>query len=128
MTINRIYKEWFEYAEADLDSASYLATMQKPHIEIICYHCQQCAEKILKGFIIYNGIEPKRIHDLTILCRDCENINPSFQMIFEMCEILTEYATNTRYPTKLELEKRDMNEAIKCATDIVEFVKSIIDS
>lgn len=115
-----------EYASADLDAEKYLATMQKPLIEIVCYHCQQCAEKMLKGFIIYNDIEPKRIHDLTILCKECEKLNSSFQDVFAMCETLTEYVVNTRYPSKIELNEYDMNEAIKFSGSIKEACNNVV--
>ena len=126
MLINENYIEWVEYATADLVAAKYLATMQNPLIEIVCYHCQQCAEKMLKGFIIYNDIEPKRIHDLTILCKECEKLDSAFQDVYEMCEILTEYVANTRYPSKIELIEYDMKEAIKFAIEIKEFVTNMM--
>ncbi|MCD4692773.1 MAG: HEPN domain-containing protein [Calditrichales bacterium] len=40
-----IANEWFEIANMDLSSASFLKNMQPVPIEIICYHCQQSAEK-----------------------------------------------------------------------------------
>lgn len=42
-------KEWFEIAERDLASAEFLQEMRPIPVEIICYHCQQSAEKYLKG-------------------------------------------------------------------------------
>ncbi|MBI4848150.1 MAG: HEPN domain-containing protein [Nitrospirae bacterium] len=29
----------------------------------MCFHCQQCIEKYLKAFLIYNESEPPRTHD-----------------------------------------------------------------
>jgi HEPN domain-containing protein len=62
-----VAKEWFKIAEADLYSAEFLQNMQSIPIEIICYHCQQSAEKYLKGFLALNGEEIKRTHDLVTL-------------------------------------------------------------
>jgi len=45
-----VSKEWFKYAERDLESAIFLIKMHPVPIEIICYHCEQSAEKI-KRFI-----------------------------------------------------------------------------
>ncbi|HBQ65195.1 MAG TPA: hypothetical protein DD727_09850 [Clostridiales bacterium] len=47
MPFNEIFREWLEYARKDLDAAKYLATMDPKPIEIICYHCQQSAEKVI---------------------------------------------------------------------------------
>jgi HEPN domain-containing protein len=47
--------EWFKMAEIDINSANFLLAMKPVPFEIICYHCQQCVEKYLKGFIALNG-------------------------------------------------------------------------
>ncbi|MBN2050303.1 MAG: HEPN domain-containing protein [Spirochaetales bacterium] len=33
-------------------------------LEIICFHCQQAAEKALKAYLAYNEIRPPKTHDL----------------------------------------------------------------
>lgn len=48
-------KEWVFIAKSDLDSASYLSHMKPFPTAIICYHSQQCVEKLLKGFLALNG-------------------------------------------------------------------------
>ena len=55
MNNNDIAKEWFETADLDYGSALFLLEMKPMPFEIICYHCQQCAEKYLKGFTAYYG-------------------------------------------------------------------------
>ena len=44
--------EWFQFADIDLASAEHLQSMRPQPLEIICYHCQQSAEKNLKGYLI----------------------------------------------------------------------------
>ena len=41
--------KWFEYAENDFEAAKILSLQVKPKLEIVCYHCQLCAEKMMKG-------------------------------------------------------------------------------
>lgn len=43
------YKEWQRLADMDLKTVVYPKKMKPLPIEIICYHCQQSAEKYLKG-------------------------------------------------------------------------------
>ena len=43
---------WFEYAENDLEAVSILSEQLRPKYEIVCYHCQQCAEKMLKAILL----------------------------------------------------------------------------
>ena len=42
-------REWYEMAAADLGGAKHLdATYYPKPLELICYHCQQAAEKAIK--------------------------------------------------------------------------------
>ena len=45
-------QEWQKFAEMDLKSGEYLLNMHPVPMEIICYHCQQSAEKYLKGYLV----------------------------------------------------------------------------
>lgn len=116
------YREWFLIAEKDLKAAEYLQNMFPPPLEIICYHCQQSAEKFLKGYLISKNQLIKRTHDLTILYKDCFNIEETFQNIEEPCINLTDYAVNTRYPYPLEITETDMKIAIKDCLEIRNFI------
>ena len=43
---NELWIDWYRFGDMDLNAAEILRdySPQKP-LEIICYHCQQCAEK-----------------------------------------------------------------------------------
>lgn len=55
MDNREVAKEWFQFAKLDLESAKFLTNMHSIPIEIICYHCEQSAEKYLKGYMALNG-------------------------------------------------------------------------
>ncbi len=110
-----IAKEWFKIAEADLSSAEYLQNMQSMPTEIICYHCQQSAEKYLKGFLALNSEEIRRTHDLVILSKECRKYSEDFETIKEDCIILTDYGVNIRYPFPMDINESDMKAAINSA-------------
>lgn len=81
MDSDRIYKEWFEYAKRDLESAKFLINMYPKPIEIICYHCEQSAEKYLKGYLIKHSNKTERTHDLVLLNNKCKITDASFDII-----------------------------------------------
>ena len=63
-------KQWIDYAAQDLGVARHLFENYHPKpLEIVCYHCQQSAEKAIKAVIVSlhwpAGI-PKS-HDLSFL-------------------------------------------------------------
>ena len=57
--------EWLDLAEMDLGAAEYLLGMRPVPVEIICYHCEQAAEKMLKGTLAQFGMEPPKTHDFS---------------------------------------------------------------
>lgn len=96
-------QKWQKLAEMDLKTAEYLKNM-KPHpVEIICYHCQQSAEKYLKGYLVLCGMAPPKMHDLDELCKLCSKYSDTFNSIADQCSDLTAYGVQPRYPTELVL-------------------------
>jgi HEPN domain-containing protein len=89
MNDNQIIKEWFRYAHNDLIVAHHsFEDLYPKQTEIACYHCQQCAEKALKGYLIFKDIEPPRIHDLIKLCQMCIEYDSQFHTILDCCIVL----------------------------------------
>ena len=67
----RVVKEvvrWTEKAEHDFLAAEHsLELAEQGLTDIVCYHCQQCAEKYLKALLLYRGVAFPRTHDLRLL-------------------------------------------------------------
>ncbi len=122
MNKTSIVKRWHDFANDDLITAKYLLGLHPLKLEIICYHCQQSSEKILKAFLISKDIEPPRTHDLRLLRRMCGEIADSFDDIEEACIHLTAYGVQPRYPMEIELTEIDMHQAIKDADHIMNFI------
>jgi len=120
-----IVKEWFSLAKKDIESAKFLRKMKPVPFEIICYHCQQSAEKYLKGFLAYNAQEVIKIHDLVFLNKKCIELNGAFLKIQSECLRLTDFSVNIRYPVHFDINENDMILAIKDAERIQSFVLSI---
>jgi HEPN domain-containing protein len=47
-------KKWLDYAQTDYNVALHDTTFHPVPIEIICYHCEQAAEKALKAILAYH--------------------------------------------------------------------------
>jgi len=123
-----ILQQWLEKGKDDLRAAEYLSTMHYPTPdEIICYHCQQSAEKYLKAFIFSNDIEPEKTHDLKDLLEICKKYNAEFSSLHSNAYILTRYAVLPRYPNELGITDEDMKNALSNAKGIQEFVMKIFN-
>jgi len=121
-----IVNEWLKYANNDLEAANHLLTLYPLKLEIICYLCQQSAEKMLKAFWLYSEIFPPKTHDLELLRSKCEEFDASFLELAGECIRLNDYSSQPRYPFSLEITDGDMQMAIKDSKKISDFVKSLI--
>ena len=121
-----VSKEWFKYAERDLESAKFLIKMYPLPLEIICYHCEQSAEKYLKGYLILKQNNVEKTHDLGLLNKKCLLVEPSFVEIEDECLELIPYGVQVRYPYELEVNEQDMKSAVTCAEKIQKFINALL--
>ena len=126
MHIIEAVKEWHRYAEMDLFTANHMIDIYPTPFEIITYHCQQCAEKYLKSYLVYNDQDVVKTHNLVELCNLCASFEEDYLTIKRQCQILTRYASATRYPSKLDLTDHDVKIALEYAREVKEFVLKII--
>ena len=116
--------EWVKYSDMDLKTAKHLHENMRPMpLEIICYLCQQSAEKALKAFLIFSGIKPEKTHDLGFLGNKCTDVDNSFSEIEESCSRLNRYSSQPRYPFEIEITDGDALLALQSGSKISEFVK-----
>ena len=124
---SRIPKQWFAKAEADLGSAEILFR-EGGSTDTICFLCQQAVEKYLKGYLILKKKKFGKIHDLAALLAVCGELDKEFLDWYKEAEKLTSYYIETRYPpdTPVSYTKKEAQEALKLAEEILEFVKKKI--
>ncbi|MFK4377107.1 HEPN domain-containing protein [Bacillus mycoides] len=113
---------WFEIADSDLRASNHLLSLMPIPFAIICYHCQQCAEKYLKGYLTFKGTHPLKTHNSLLLAKECAEFNMEFNDLIDDCAELNSYAIEVRYPYFEELNKTDVSQAIKSAGNIKSFV------
>ena len=119
---------WVKFAQRDYDTAENMSILHHPvPLEIVCYLCQQSAEKILKSYAIAKGEPLMKTHDLDSVLKLCIKHDSRFSAFEDICPVLTEYATATRYPADEDLiNEHDMKTALKNALEILEFTKARI--
>ncbi len=97
-------------AENDLASARHLLTAETPATDVICFHCQQTVEKLLKAWLYWNGVSAPRTHSLAELLNLSQRFEIGFANMGDV-EILTPYAVETRYAD--DFYQPSLEEAIK---------------
>jgi len=115
--------EWFQFADMDLTTAEHISNTMRPQpLEIICYLCQQSAEKRLKGYLIYRGVaEPPKTHNLVVLNDMCSDFDGRFSSLDDVCGVLTQYGVQPRYPREIGVTINDALKALEYARQIRDF-------
>lgn len=93
--------DWLQKANEDLAAAELIARSGS-YFGIAVFHCQQCAEKALKAFIVAHAIMPLRTHATDKLACDCSTLDPGFAVLEPAARELAPYATRFRYPGDTE--------------------------
>jgi HEPN domain-containing protein len=120
-------EDWRILAERDITVADYLASNMVPvPTEIIVFHCQQAAEKYLKGALNVFGDEPPYIHDLDRLCKLAEKHRPSFVSIASLCAIINYFSVQPRYDRGVDLSEADMHLVLSHTKTIKDFLQKEI--
>ncbi len=128
--------EWLAFAQTDYDCADYLfrAPLSPRPLNVICYHCQQAAEKAIKALIVYCGNQggiPK-VHDLSFLLNQVRNtlydqkgirIDREFMATVDG---LSKYGVAPRYPNEMDVDERQASKVLRDSARIVAWVRRVI--
>ncbi len=93
-----IVRDWATKAEDDFRIVRRLCEGASPSANGICFHAQQCVEKLIKALLIQNGFEPPRIHDLEQLRNMLGATAPSGMPAASDLAFLNVCAVEMRYP------------------------------
>lgn len=100
-------REWLVKASHDLGSARKLTSGDDPYLDTALYHCQQAAEKALKGYLFYHAIVFEKTHDVRVLLEQASKVEHTFAELIRDAEILTPYAVAFRYPNEAESPSKE---------------------
>jgi HEPN domain-containing protein len=68
-----------------------------------------------------------RTHELGLLCHRCAEFEEEFSRFFSDCDELEIYATQIRYPSRINVENHNAEKALKQALRLYEFVKVLVE-
>lgn len=116
-------RSWLVKAKRDLLSAEELAGADMPLLDTAAYHCQQAAEKAIKGFLLFTDVRFEKTHDIEVLISQACEVDDSFCSCVEAARILTPLAVEFRYPGDyVEPEADEYKEAYDAAVYVYTFV------
>jgi len=121
-------KQWLIHGDEDLRLAAHAMTLQaeEPPYRLIAYHAQQCAEKYLKAFLVYCGVDFPYTHNISTLLELCSE-HANWAAKLQGAEQLTLYSITTRYPGEdEEVTESEARQAIDLAQQVKEQVRTAL--
>lgn len=119
-----LYPEhWIAKAKQDLRRAEILFNAEDT--EGAGFNLQQAIEKSLKAFLLANGWELKRIHDLIKLLNHAVSYDPELDKYRNMCEQVTEYYIEDRYPFfgTSSPDSEDIEDTLKKTNELIGLIE-----
>jgi HEPN domain-containing protein len=107
---------WTEKAEHDLLAAVHTLKLGKDcPTDTVCFHAQQCVEKYVKALLVFHEVDFPKTHNLRALLTLLP-IRSRPDLTLEEQQMLTRYATVTRYPGDYEvISLTEARNAVKIA-------------
>jgi HEPN domain-containing protein len=125
----QLTREWLTKALHDLQTASITAGAADGPLDTAIYHCQQAAEKALKGWLTAMSVSFEKTHDVRRLIRQAGVISPQFTRLSEAAEVLTPYVSAFRYPGVTDQSmptRQEFEAALQHAQGIYDFVLNLL--
>ena len=120
--------KWVGLAERDIVIANHLnETLTPKPVEIVCFHAQQAAEKILKAILAFHDARIRKTHDIMEIIDLCREHTDDIIFDERIANLLSEFAVAPRYI----VDRRDFTDdtaafAIKQAENIMEQVRQYL--
>lgn len=123
-----VVKEWIERGKHDLEVAKILLA-EGEYFDVVLFHVHQAVEKYLKGFLIDNGWDLKKIHDLELLVTEAMNFDAIFQKYLDLGRKLTAAYYEDRYPPcpTTPYSKEEVREMLEVAEEAINKIKQGIN-
>ncbi|MCJ7728510.1 MAG: HEPN domain-containing protein [Sedimentisphaerales bacterium] len=122
-TIKEFYKQWLVKAQEDWDAVEILIDQKRPPKGAVCFHCQQCIEKLLKAILVREQIEFPKTHDIGRLIELVRKFVPGSTEFSLHAKKLSVYGVDMRYPDEaIEVSTADMKQIF----DITEKFRQIL--
>ena len=124
-----LVREWLTRASHDLGGARVIAAPGEDLLDTAIYHCQQAAEKALKGWLQSRDEPFPKTHDLEDLVTRAAKLDASFSQHAKAASFLTPYVSAFRYPGGSHEPmptREEFDEALQHAQAIYDFVLNLL--
>jgi HEPN domain-containing protein len=124
------YTIWLKKACSNLTIAKHKFINDDIFLDDLCYNCNQAAERVLKGFLIFLNKKPPRTNDILVLAQELSIYITIPENIFTIIQLLKRYDIEITYPNDTIILKDDYERAcaaaVECVTWVISEIKKIM--
>jgi len=118
-------REWFVKAARDLRAAEVLLAATPPLLGEVAFHCQQAAEKAMKGYLTWHDIPFPKSHDLARIGGLCVGHDRNLETVCRNADEVSVFAWVFRYPgDPSEPTHPETQSAVRVAREVFEAMLS----
>jgi len=119
-------EDWLKIGDKELTRAENLLRLKD--LTGAGFNLHQAMEKYLKGFLLSQGWELRRVHELEVLLNEAIVYEPSFEQFRDICFFITDFYTGDRYPfiNSYEPNFADIQSALKKAKQMILLIKKLM--
>jgi len=116
--------DWLRIAERDLKRVDRLLDEHDPELAGFCL--QQAVEKFLKAFLLSQGWQLRRIHNLDTLLDDAIIYDSSSENFRNVCQKITAFYFVERYPFVVEtgIVEEDVRTSLEQVKGLIEKLRA----
>lgn len=120
---SRRYFDWLFHANLDFLAAKNLIKDTRCY-NSAAFHCQQCIEKALKGYLLFKKHKLYDGHNLTWLCKQAALCDQHFSQWIGQSSSLNRFYIETRYPADipLDIDTDTIDHLMNSMTEMLEFI------
>lgn len=117
------YFDWLFHANLDHLAAQCLIEDERCYAAT-AFHCQQCIEKAIKGYMLYKNHKLFDGHNLTWLCKQAMMMDHHFKEYLDESATLNKYYIETRYPADIPLDVNyeTIQKLFEMTTEMLNFI------
>jgi HEPN domain-containing protein len=119
--------DWLKRARSNLALAKLENKADIIFYEDLCFDAQQCVEKSLKAFCLYNNVTFPKTHEINYLIEILEENKIKIPIKIKKAGILADYSVETRYPGDYpEVSENEYKKVVRIAEEVYNWVCSKI--
>jgi HEPN domain-containing protein len=125
--MNEVVSEWLKKAEGDFLTASReMSVSVDPNYDAVCFHAQQCIEKLMKALLISRGVTPPKTHDIVRLTELVGSVFVGWSWPLPDLRLLDRASVGFRYPGE-SADREEAEEALSISSALRERLLHLLD-